>query len=83
MLVRGWGKYTQTLLAGMYIVTKILQNSLALQQICMASLPVNNSKHISKNSSYKIKIVSQDMYKHHSTLHNAKHTHTHPKLETI
>lgn len=27
---------------------------------------------MSKNSSYKIKIVSEDMYKHHSTVYNAK-----------
>jgi len=30
------------------------------------------SKHISKNSSYKIKIVSQDMYKRQSTVYNEK-----------
>jgi len=35
------------------------------------------SKCISKNSSYKIKILSEDMYKHHSIVCNAK------KLETI
>lgn len=30
------------------------------------------SKCISKNSSYKIKIVSQDVYKHHSIVCNVK-----------
>lgn len=41
------------------------------------------SKHISKNSSYKITIVSQDMYKHHSTVYNEKKKKTHNKLGTI
>lgn len=34
------------------------------------------SKHISKNSSYKIKIASQEKYKHHSTVYHAKQNKT-------
>lgn len=37
------------------------------------------SKHISKNSSYKIKIASQDMCKHHSTVYNVKQNKTEQK----